>query len=299
MTTEPTLASASAPLPEQNNLDELTALASLLEMESIGSVYVEPEDDAMAFDTYISLETLALQSPHGGGGATHLHTWQDDNEDIEDDDDDPAAESNNSDRKRPDAVSSSVAIVDGPFPPSAPQDRRRPSLRKELFQQRIKSHDIASPGPKGDDHYAQSMTPECDLASPLLLPSSPVAEAQTLNAMEDNNAIDALEEALHKTQVRVPRARKVKHGGIYTLLLQGMKRHDDVENEVPRRASAPEPSLAALHTPRTSTTSTRSRHVTLGVDEHVPSSDVAKRRSPVQPAHVRHGSIYRMLRDKT
>ncbi|OQR99051.1 hypothetical protein ACHHYP_07370 [Achlya hypogyna] len=256
-----------------NNTEEPTDLESLLEME-LDSIYVEPEA-AIDYDLYISLETLALQSPHGGVGGSGPTSWQDDN--------DGEACSNNDEDPGFDAVQSSILVVeDAPAVPRAPNDRRRPSLRKELFQHHIKSHDIASPGPKGDDHYAQSMKPEYDLASPLLLPSSPVGATDPFAidaaSSEDNNATDAVSDLSKLKPVlssRVSRVRKVKHGGIYTLLLKGMKRPDDdlTPESEPRR-----PSLANSY-------------------ETLEAPEVFKRGSPVKPVHVRHGGIYRMLRD--
>ncbi|OQS04844.1 hypothetical protein THRCLA_02950 [Thraustotheca clavata] len=235
--------------------DDLLDLESLVELE-LDCICAEPQEVA-EYDSYISLEALALQSPHGGTNDTN--NWNED-EDTQ----------NNNDEENDDVV---CIKQHGTESGEVVTNRRRLSLRKELFHQRIKSHDISSPGQISDEHYAAQ--PEFDSASPLLQPSSPLSapplESLSLTSNDNNESNDIMSKQ-QKAQTRKSlRNRKAKHGGIYTLLLKGLRRTDD--DVIPQAPSSNNTN-----------------------DEQ---SDTTKRGSPVQPVNARHGGIYRMLREKT
>jgi hypothetical protein len=115
----------------------------------------------------------------------------------------------------------------------------------ELFHHRIKSQDLSSPGPKTENDIEGMAAcrptheqPEFDLASPLALPPSPTsfqdcddsaADARASSNQDDARIDPFQSKASPPTKLR---SRKVKHGGIYSLLLKGLKRPDDNDSAV-------------------------------------------------------------------
>ncbi|KAG9416381.1 hypothetical protein AC1031_000785 [Aphanomyces cochlioides] len=222
-------------------------LESLVEMDL--NVYVETEE-ALDFDPSVSLETLALQSPHGSFLNAPSSSWLEENNEED-----------------------SEAIR---------SDRRRLSLRKELFQQRIKAQDLSSPDPASRDARTTRRPsfeqPEYDLASPLALPPSPSFysppnDDDEANNQDDAKAVDTKSKA--SPGAKLQRTRKAKHGGIYSLLLKGIKRTDDDAGLLVDPAKDNE-----------------NAHP----DTPIPSKFLSPSPSKMQ---VRHGGIYRMLREKT
>ncbi|RHY54319.1 hypothetical protein DYB26_008383 [Aphanomyces astaci] len=254
-------------------------LESLLEMDV--DIYGE-QDQHLGFDPCVSLETLvrALQSPHGSN--TNEKTW---NEEGENND---------------------VAPIDSTAE-TAKQDRRRLSLRKELFQHRIKAQDLSSPGPKSENDgmtvcrpcYEQ---PEYDLASPLALPPSPTSfyepdETLAIDGESNSNQDDARPDPmLSKASTKLIRGRKVKHGGIYSLLLKGLKRTDDYNDSAVLVDSAKENTTGMAKNHAYVTLTTDAAGEVAEAAAHTPSKRMSPSPSKMQ---VRHGGIYRMLREKT
>ncbi|KAF0701146.1 Aste57867_8369 [Aphanomyces stellatus] len=293
----------SSDVEEDDDAAVAANLESLLEMDL--DIYVESEEAPLGFDPCVSLETLALQSPHGSSNVdSRLSTWQEEGENNEVDAD-PATDT--------------ASDLSGP---EWKQDRRRLSLRKgtlflsyaymllkqgiELFQHRIKAQDLSSPGPKNENNmtsrYPSLEQPEYDLASPLHLPPSPTSFRETPTDEEDtslpslsssslpNNQDDVKQDMAkammlktspkEKPKLAPLRGRKVKHGGIYSLLLKGVKRTDDdaavlVDKDISDGSGA-------------------------SMDTQIKVRWLSQRTSPSpSKMQVRHGGIYRMLREKT
>ncbi|ETW08585.1 hypothetical protein H310_01134 [Aphanomyces invadans] len=258
-------------------------LESLLEMDV--DVYTEQEEH-LGFDPCVSLETLALQSPHGSNSVEK--TWNEDGD-------------NNG--------VAATSVDPSPESFSCTQERRRLSLRKELFQHRIKAQDLSSPGPRaGNDTDGMTSLrpsyedPEYDLASPLALPPSPTSflepyddalgHSSCLNNQDDVRLDPILSKASPaSTRLRVP---KVKHGGIYSLLLKGLKRPE--ENDSAVLVESTKDSAAKGHSLVCVGTDTFGEMTALGSDLSTSSMRMSPSPSMMQ---VRHGGIYRLLREKT